>query len=60
MKKKIRPVLIKMNLYDSEDYEPVQGPSVRSMANILQNQHGMKFTTKKDKVNGRLKITRIQ
>jgi len=57
IKKQIRPVLIKMALYETQEYEPVQGPSLRTIANILQNQYGTKYTTKK--ANGKLKITRI-
>lgn len=58
-KKQIRPILVKMKIYDTEDYDYSQGPSVRSMAIILQNQTGMKFTTRKDKTKGKLLITRI-
>lgn len=58
-KKRIRPVLKNMKLYETEEYPANRFEEIRSTAYTLSRKDGKKFTTKTDNERDIICITRI-
>jgi hypothetical protein len=56
----IAPVLKSLELFKTVTYPIARMSSVRTTAQIIQSEHGMRFVTRKNKVTKELEITRIK
>ena len=56
----IAPVLRNLELFKTVTFPLIRMSSVRTTAQIIQTQHGLYFTTRKNKATKLLEITRIK
>ncbi len=56
----IAPVLKSIELFKTVSFPIARLSSVRTTAQIIQNEHGMRFVTRKNKETKVIEITRIK